>query len=136
MQQITSCFAEAAQLFRLEVSLKKTEDLHQFMTQEEYHQPSISIEQSELKAVYQFSYLGCIIKSDAKIDKEVDSRLAKANSAFGRLYKRVWNNKNLQDDTKISVYKAVGLTTLLYAADSWVICVSSSVIISTAYVPS
>ena len=55
------------------------------------------------------SYLGCVIASDANIDKEVDNGLAKANSAFGRLYKRVWNNKNQKKDTKISVYKAVVL---------------------------
>ena len=59
MQRITSCFAEAAQLFGLEVSLKKTEVLHQSAPQEEYHPPCTFIEQSELKAVHQLSYLGC-----------------------------------------------------------------------------
>ena len=28
-----------------------------------------------------------------KVDKEIDNRLAKANSSFGRLYKCVWKNK-------------------------------------------
>ena len=51
----------------------------------------------------------------------MDNRLAKANSAFDRLYKRVWNNNNLKKDTKISVHKAVVLTTLLYGAKTWVI---------------
>ena len=45
---------------------------------------------------------------------------AKVNSAFGRLYKRVWNNNNLKKDTKINVYKAVVLTTVLHGAASWV----------------
>ncbi len=120
MQRITSCFAKSAQIFGLEVSLKKTEVLHQPAPQKEYHPPSISIEQTELKVVHHFSYLGCVISSDANIDKEVDNRLAKANSAFSRLYGRVWNNNNLKKDTKVSVYKAVVLTTLLYGAESWV----------------
>ena len=51
----------------------------------------------------------------------MDTRLAKAKRAFGRLYKRVWNNRNLKKDTNTSVYKAVVLTTLLYGAESWVI---------------
>jgi len=68
----------------------------------------------------QFTYLGCTITSDAKIDKEVDNRLAKASCAFGRLYKRVWNNKHLKKNTKISVCRAVVLTTLLYGSESWV----------------
>ena len=38
----------------------------------------------------------------------------------GRLYKRVWNNKHLRIKTKISVYRAVVLTTLLYGSESWV----------------
>ena len=84
-QRITSCFAEAAQLFGLEVSLKKTEVLHQPAPHEEYHPPSISIEQSELKAVHQFSWLPRVVTPDAKIDKEVDNILANANNAFGRL---------------------------------------------------
>ena len=56
----------------------------------------------------------------AKIDGEIDNRLAKANCAFGRLYKHVWNNKHLRIKTKISVYRAVVLTTLLYGSESWV----------------
>ncbi|XP_063595009.1 uncharacterized protein LOC134771986 [Penaeus indicus] len=110
----------AAQLFGLEVSLKKTEVLHQPAPREEYRPPHITIGETELKAVHQFTYLGCTITSDAKIDREVDNRLARANSAFGRLYKRVWNNRQLTKGTKISVNRAVVLTTLLYGSESWV----------------
>ena len=70
--------------------------------------------------MHQFFYLGCTISSDARSNKEVDNRLAKASSAFGRLYERVWNNKNLKIQTKISVYRAVLLTTLLYGSEAWV----------------
>ena len=66
----------------------------------------------QLKAVQQFSYLGCVISSDAKIGKKVDSRLAEEN-AFGRLYRRVWNKNNLKKNPKINVYKAAVLTTPL-----------------------
>ena len=120
LQCLTSCFAEAAQLFGLQVSLKKTEVLHQPAPREEYHPPHITTGVDVLKPVHQFTYLGCAITSDAKIDREVDNRLAKANSAFGRLYKRVWNSKHLKNVTKISVYRAVVLTTLLYGSESWV----------------
>ena len=121
MQRLKSCFAEAAQLFGLEVSLKKTEVLHQPAPREEYRPPHITIGETELKSVQQFTYLGCTISSDAKIDKEIDNRLAKANTSFGRLHKRVWNNKHLKKSTKIRVYRAVVLTTLLYGSESWVI---------------
>ena len=45
---------------------------------------------------------------------------SKASSPFGRLYKRVWNNNNMKTQTKISVYWAVVLTTLLYGFEAWV----------------
>ena len=66
LQHLTSCFAETAQLFGLEVNLKKTEVLHQ--PQEEYRFPHITIGKTELKTVHQFTYLGCEIPSDANID--------------------------------------------------------------------
>lgn len=120
LQRITSCFADTSRLFGLEVSLKKTEVLHQPAPQEEHRPPHITIGDTELKSTQQFTYLGCIISSDAKIDREIDNRLSKANSSFGRLYKRVWNNKNLKNKTKICVYRAVVLTTLLYGSETWV----------------
>ena len=51
-QHLTSRFAEAAQLFGLEVSLKKTEVLHQPARLEEYRPPHITIDGTELKAVH------------------------------------------------------------------------------------
>ena len=39
---------------------------------EEYHPPHITISETKLTSVQQFSYLGCTISSDARIDKEVD----------------------------------------------------------------
>ena len=81
----------------------------------------ITIGETVLKTVHQFTYLGCTITSDAKIDREVDNRLAKSNSAFGRLSNRIWKNKDLKKFTKISVYRAVVLITLLYGSESWVI---------------
>jgi len=86
LQQITSCFADASWLFGLEVGLKKMEVLHQ-PTPLEYRPPHISIGNTELKSTQQFTYLGCTTSSNAKINKEIDNRLAKANSSFGRLYK-------------------------------------------------
>ena len=46
---IASCFAEAAQLFGLVVSLKKTEVLHKPAPREEYLPPHITIAETELK---------------------------------------------------------------------------------------
>ncbi|KAJ7414395.1 hypothetical protein BTVI_41220 [Pitangus sulphuratus] len=105
LQRLTYCFAEAAEVFGLEVILKKTEVFYQPAPQEASHHPHITIGETELKSVQQFNYLGSIISSDGKIDAETDNRLAKAYRAFGKLHKRVWQNKYLKKSTKISVYR-------------------------------
>ena len=55
------------------------------------------------------------------IDDEVNARLAKASAAFGRLHKNVWNSRGITLETKIKVYWAIGLTTLLYGCKSWMV---------------
>ena len=70
------------------------------MPQEEYHPPTITFGDTELKSVQQFTFLSCTISSDAMIDKEIDNRLAKANTTFGRLYENVWNKKSLKRKTR------------------------------------
>ena len=117
--------------------MKKTEVLHQPKPQEEYHPPHVPTGETELKSVKQFTYLGCSISSNAHIDSKIDNRLNKANCAFGRLHKRVWDNKHIKCTTKISVYRAVVLTTLLYGSESWVTYRSSlNDSTNAAYVPS
>ncbi|KAK4319889.1 hypothetical protein Pmani_009234 [Petrolisthes manimaculis] len=100
IQGLTSCFAEAAQLVGLEVSLMKKEFLHQLAPQEEYRLPHITISETKLISVHQFTYLGCTISSNANIDKEIDNSLAKANSAFGRLYKKGLKQQTIKERYK------------------------------------
>ena len=51
LQRLTSCFAEAAQLFGFEVSLKMTEVLYQPAPRKEYCLPHITIGETVLKTV-------------------------------------------------------------------------------------
>ena len=64
LEQLTSCFADDAQLFGLEVSLKKIEELHQPAPLEEYHPPHITIGVTELKyhhlRVFERFYQSCL----------------------------------------------------------------------------
>ena len=55
------------------------------------------------------------------VSKDLDNRLPKASSSFGRLSKRVWQRYSLRLSTKIQVYRAVVVTTLLYGAETWVL---------------
>ena len=55
------------------------------------------------------------------IDDEVTARTAKASVAFGRLRTNVWKRNGIRLDTKLKVYKAVVLPTLLYACENWTV---------------
>ncbi|KAK3885538.1 hypothetical protein Pcinc_010279 [Petrolisthes cinctipes] len=64
-------------------------------------------------------YLGSVISSDGSLDREISARISKASQALGRLHTRVMNHKCIKLATKIKVYKAVILTSLLYGCETW-----------------
>ena len=80
MQRLTSYFADGVQTFGLVISLKKTEVFYQPAPRVAHNTPHININDTELKPVNHFCYLGSTISSDAKIDREIANRLAKARA--------------------------------------------------------
>ncbi|XP_076031810.1 uncharacterized protein LOC143019726 [Oratosquilla oratoria] len=67
----------------------------------------------------QFTYLSSIITPKHNVDDEIQSRIHLASASFGRLRSRVFDNGNLRTETKISVYRAVCISTLLYSSETW-----------------
>uniref|UniRef100_H3AKS9 Reverse transcriptase domain-containing protein n=1 Tax=Latimeria chalumnae TaxID=7897 RepID=H3AKS9_LATCH len=99
--------------------LGKTEVLFQSsLTTYNNPSPSILIQGTKLKNVDNFKYLGRNISSDGSLDIERSSRLCKANQALGRLYTRVLNQHNISFSTKLIVYNAVVVTSLLYGSET------------------
>ena len=119
LQRLCDCFANAARKFGLTISIKKTETLYQPGKGSAHVPQPILIDGQQLKDVPSFKYLGGISSSTASMDPEIDARIARATSAFGRLTKRLWTNKGVRLDTKVSVYKAAVLTSLLYGCEMW-----------------
>ena len=112
-------FSEASKLFGLTISLGKTEVLHQPAPQINHPVPSISIDGTQLANVESFKYLGSTISHDGSLDKEIAARISKASQALGRLWNRVLNQHNIRLLTKLKVYNAVILPSLLYGCESW-----------------
>ena len=121
IQHIVNRFSDAAKNFGLTHSLKKTELVYQPHPRVAYSPPHISIDGTNLNAVEHFTYLGSVISNDATVSKDLDNRFSKASSSFGRLSKRVWQSHSLRLSTKIQVYMAVIVPTLLYDAETWVL---------------
>ena len=80
---------------------------------------NISIGEAHLEQVDHFPYLGGILSSNCTAEKDVDHRIGAAYSAFGKLYKRVFKKKDLNRTSKLMVYQAVVISTLLYGCEAW-----------------
>ena len=86
-----------------------------------YQEPTVTVNGQKLAAVDKFTYLGSTLSRCVHIDDEINARIAKASSTFGRLRSTVWERKGVSLSTKLSVYRAIVLTTLLYASETWTV---------------
>ena len=101
------------------ISLKKTEVIYQPKPGSDYTAPTITIDNNPLKVTDKFTYLGSTISQNALIDDEISARIGKASGSFGKLTKRLWSERRVRLSTKINVYYAVVLPTLLYGCEAW-----------------
>lgn len=119
LQSLADTYNSAYERFGMQVNTDKTKTLVQ-------HPPGLmlpnfntTVNNQPLEEVDQFSYLGSILTSAPTSKKDVENRIRAAHSAFGRLNCRVFNNHALTMATKIMVFRAVVLSTLLYACETW-----------------
>ena len=115
LQELVSRLSHACKAFGLTISLKKTEILAQGTDTS----PDITIDSIQLEVVETFTYLGSTIASSLSLDAEISRRIGKAAAVMSKLNKRVWSNSQLTVNTKLCVYQACVLSTLLYGSESW-----------------
>ena len=101
----------------LVINASKTEILFQWHAPP-LEVPDIELDGVTLKTTNEFVYLGGALSSDCQVDSEVNRRICKASAAFASIRQRVINNHNLRLTTKVSVYRAVCLSVLLYGAET------------------
>ena len=88
---------------------------------EPHYDPVITIDGHKLANTDKFPYLGSTMSNTATIDEEISLRLARASASFGRLSDRVWKKRGLTCKTKLKVYHAVVLPSLLYGSETWTV---------------
>ena len=118
MERKMDCFSQACDNFSHTISTKKTELMYQPAPGKPFQQPCITVKGHNLQAVDNFTYVGIILSRAANIDAEVNNRIPKASTAFGRLRKNVWEQRGLSPTTKLKVYSAVVVNNLLYAGET------------------
>ena len=100
LQRLLDRFSNSCDLFGLTISLKKT----QVMGQDTPAQPFLKINGETPEVVHQFQYLGFIMTDTLSLDAGISIS---------------WENKHLKTPTKVNVYKACVISTLLYGSESW-----------------
>jgi len=94
-QDLFNRFCDAAIHFGLTISLKKTEVLLQPVDRLTSTPPVVMAGETALPVVQRFCYLGSMISSDANIDEDISSSIAKASYSFGRLTRRLWDDHGI-----------------------------------------
>ena len=123
MQSTVDAFALAYSRLGLTLNISKTETMFQhergYPSPTDYL-PSIQINGAELNAVNNFKYLESTFSSNASLDMEIQSRISAAATAYNKLRKRIFCNNDILSNTKINVYNAIIIPTLLYGCETWV----------------
>ena len=114
IQELFDRFADADRRFGLTVSLKKMEVMRQ----------SYPTNQSATATVMasKFCYLGSYLSNTVAMDDDITARIAKSCTAFGGLLNhshQLWRERGISLKTKVEVYRAVVLTTLLLGPECW-----------------
>lgn len=95
--------------------------MHQPTPRKPYVEPNIYVNVQRLNLMDKSTYRGSTLSRTVVIDDEINTRLAKASAASDRLHKNVWDRRGITKETKIKVYKAIVLTTILYGCESWTV---------------
>ena len=81
---------------------------------------TFSISGNQLKNIENYTYFDSNLSFSGDLIKEIQRPINLASSAFSRLSKHVFGNQNLTIHTKIAVYNAVVISTILYSCKTWV----------------
>ena len=81
---------------------------------------TFSISGNQLKISENLTYLRSNLSFSGDLTNEIQRRINLTSSAFGRLSKRELGNQNLLIHTKIAVYDAVVISTILHGCVTWV----------------
>jgi hypothetical protein len=116
LQGLALCWDNAYQKFGTKVNYVKTKTLSQVYDGDVAH---IQLNGALVDSVVKFPYLGSLFTANGSLDDEITSRIRAAHAAYGRLMSRVFRSHRLKLHTKLAVYQAVVLTTLLYGCETW-----------------
>lgn len=101
------------------VNIKKTKILIQDPHNTKLNPRELLLNGTPLAELDKFTYLGSTISNNGSIDTEILKIIQSAASAFGKLRGRLWDQRGIDLKTKMKVYRAIVIPTLLYSSETW-----------------
>ena len=79
----------------------------------------VSIGDQVIEQVDEMKYLGVMISSDGRMEKEIEARIAMATRLVGGMGDTVLSRRELSEGTKLKVVNATMMPSLLYGCEVW-----------------
>ena len=79
----------------------------------------VKIGEEVIDQVEEMKYLGVMISSDGRMEKEVEARIGSATRVIGGMNEAVLKRKELSRSTKLTVVNATMMPTLMYGCETW-----------------
>jgi len=82
---------------------------------------------ADIETVKKFKYLGAVCSADMSMRSEISNRLSKAGKALHKLTNmKIWGDSAISRKTKMTLYKVVVQSVLLYGCETWAITVQDT----------
>jgi hypothetical protein len=95
--------------------------------------PPLKLGDQYVQFVKQFKYFCQILSSNGLLNGEISQRVGKATYAFNQLLGRgIWADKTIRRKTKLTIYKAIVRSILLYGVETWPISTADAQRLETA----
>ena len=119
LQNLMDAVAQASESKGLKINIKKTYCMV-ITNRKETPRCDIFVRGQQIQQVTAFKYLGSLITSDGRSDKDISARIGMAKAAYSDL-KHLLCNKHVTIETRIRVLKCYVWSVMLYGSETWTI---------------
>ena len=123
LQKLVDAVKEGSLAYGLEMNTKKTKTMIVRRDTKDGSRVNIKVDGVILEQVESYQYLGQIITEDGRCENEIRRRIGIAKTNFLKM-KDVLITKKLSMETRKKILHCYIVSTLMYAAETWVINVA------------